>query len=249
MHQACAIGYRNTQDDTVHLYSMREYEKLSKELGLFNGLSDVEQAKLLAFSTRRTLAKGQFLVRAGQLPKHVYVVEKGRICSFFTDHLGHRGMVRIVGANDFFSYLFCFRRKPAIFDYVAQTTAIVREIEIPQFEELAKANKFILLQMNKVLIERLEYAYLSLQETVVQKLTDRVAHLIADLGHRFGEPTSLGLLLEDISHEELASCLGASRAKVSISLQQLRSEGLVLLKRRGLLLILPKALKEYSSSH
>lgn len=223
--------------------------KIPGELCLWDSISDAQRTSILSCSKICIFRKGETLLQQGQLSPYVYFVEEGRIASCFTNELGDRSTVRIVGPNNFFSFLFCFRQSPAVFDYVAQTSLIVRRVERTFFEQLIASDKNLLVQVVKVLTQQLEESFLFRQQSVTRSLIYRTAELLVDLSLRLGKTISAGVVLDEFSHQELAQCLGASRPKVTMALRQLAERKLLTLKRCGVLIHNYVELAEFISTY
>ena len=136
-----------------------------------------------------------------------------------------------------------------MFDYVAQSSAIVRRVERAVFEKLLAADKNLLLQVVNVLTQQLEESFLCRQQSTTRSLIERTAKLLVDLSLRLGKTTSSGVILDEFSHQELAECLGASRPKVTMALRQLAMRSLITSKRCGLLIHNLDELVEFISAY
>ncbi len=62
---------------------------------------------------------------------------------------------------------------------------------------------------------------------------DRLLHLLLELAEQYGEPQSQGMRLKiKLSHQDLASIIGATRETVTTTLGELQDAGVVTVDRR-----------------
>ncbi len=67
---------------------------------------------------------------------------------------------------------------------------------------------------------------------------DRLTHLLVELAEQYGKATSEGIELSiRLSHQDLASIIGATRETVTTLLGEMQSEGLLIIKRQRLTLL------------
>lgn len=191
---------------------------------------------LMLGSQLRSYQKGEVIEARGSVSNYVYFIKSGRVRSVAFSSAGQEVALRVVGRNNFFSYLFCFRRVPSVVEYMAQTSVKLHAVPLEHFENITKNDQFALFQMCRVLIERLEASYVIEEDSMTQSLVDRVAHLLGNFAQKFGTQTEAGLLLEGFSHQEIADFLGLSRPRVSEAIKQLDREKLVKTGRESFLI-------------
>ena len=67
---------------------------------------------------------------------------------------------------------------------------------------------------------------------------ERLVHLLLELAEQYGKPSPAGLLLGiKLSHQDLASVIGATRETVTVILGELQEEGLIEVGRRKITLL------------
>ena len=67
---------------------------------------------------------------------------------------------------------------------------------------------------------------------------DRLSHLLIELSEQYGNPTADGIELSiRLSHQDLASIIGATRETVTTLLGEMQSEGLLKIRRQRLLIL------------
>ena len=82
-----------------------------------------------------------------------------------------------------------------------------------------------------------------LKSLLFRSSRDRLVHLLLELAEKYGQQHTNGLLLNiKISHQDMASAIGATRETVTITLGELQNEGLIRTDRRKIFLQQPDRL-------
>ena len=77
-----------------------------------------------------------------------------------------------------------------------------------------------------------------LKSLLFRSSRDRLIHLLLEISQQYGYPTSEGVVLGiRLSHQDLASIIGATRETVTTLLGEMQQEGLLLIKRQKLVLL------------
>jgi len=140
--------------------------------------------------------------------------------------------------------------------------ALIDESHRDEFVEAVQTSKVILIPRDEIVRLMEEHPTVSLGITkligyrrrrIEQRLKhllflsnrDRLAHLLLDLAEDYGRQNDEGVLLDiKLSHQDLASVIGATRETVTITLGQLRSEGYISVGRQRIVLLQPDRLAE-----
>lgn len=198
-------------------------------------LSDDELKTITYGGASLNFSRNQTIVARGALPRAIYFLTEGRVISKDISGKGQEFVVRFFAPGDFFSWLFMFRRTPSAFEYQAQTRCVVKAIDVDYFEQLVRQDASLLLRLNRVLIERLESAYMVTNEYMTESAVPRVAHLIGRLGRRYGNGCNHPALT-GFSQQDIATLAGLSRPRTSEALAALQKLGLLTVRREVLIL-------------
>ena len=94
------------------------------------------------------------------------------------------------------------------------------------------------MQLLRALAQRLRRTNEAMADLVFSDVPGRVAKALLDLAERFGDESSEGLLVRhDLTQEELAQLVGASRETVNKALSEFANRGWLRLEGRSVLLI------------
>lgn len=133
------------------------------------------------------------------------------------------------------------------YQFVAMSRTTLKRLPRSQFEkELDKfgaARSVIdsLLRLVEVEIERLEGLS---QRGARRKVIERLNFLAERAGKRREDK----ILIESMTHADIASSIGTTRETVTRTIKSLEREGLLLVRRRGILILSPQRLKEMAAS-
>ncbi|MBW3084925.1 CRP-like cAMP-activated global transcriptional regulator [Austwickia sp. TVS 96-490-7B] len=205
---------------------------------LFAALDDADVDALRSTLTCSLLQRGEVLFREGQRGDRLYVIISGKVklgrCS--TD--GRENLMAILGPGEMFGELSLFDPGPrtATATAVADTELIGMSNE--QLHEFLKDRPAVALSMLASLARRLRRTNDSVADLVFTDVPGRVAKALLDLSSRFGVECGEGVMVaHDLTQEELAQLVGASRETVNKALADFASRGWLKLEARAVLLL------------
>ncbi|GAB47548.1 Crp/Fnr family transcriptional regulator [Mobilicoccus pelagius] len=205
---------------------------------LFAALDDADVSALQASMSTTRLSRGEVLFREGEQGDRLYVIEDGKVKLGRTSSDGRENLVAILGPGEMFGELSVFDPGPrnATATAVAETRLLGLGNEgLQQFllERPAVAQSLL-----AALAKRLRRTNDSLADLVFTDVPGRVAKALLDLSERFGKPTEDGMLVaHDLTQEELAQLVGASRETVNKALADFAGRGWLRLEARAVVLI------------
>jgi CRP-like cAMP-binding protein len=182
------------------------------------------------------ISKGQVLFKEGDPGDRLFVVVDGKLKLGTASSDGRENLLSILGPGDMFGELSLFDPGPR----TATATAVVDS------KLLALANDRVIgwvtdhpsLQLLKRLSQRLRRANDVLSDLVFADVPGRVAKAIIELGERFGTKEVDGLHVNhELTQEELAQLVGASRETVNKALADFASRGWVKLEPRAVIVL------------
>lgn len=163
------------------------------------------------------LRKGRIIYLQGQLPQSLYYLVQGRVRSFLVSDSGEERTLAFYGAGSLFGEASFFDEQPRMSSAAAVTDCEVAAVSREQILRLFQQEPAMALAMLKYLAQ------------TVRLLSDQVEHVtFLSAGQRLirvllSLSDAAGAL--DITQEELATAIGASRVTVSRYLQKLAAHG------------------------
>ena len=218
-----------------------EMDRASRGLGtmasastdFFLRLPDMDRTNLLSRASRRELNKGELIFKIGDPTTHVYVLESGRAKVYHPSPGGKEVLL-----------WFCFPWELFGLAEVGhgehrQATAQLCErstlVSIPSedFQEFVRTHPAAALLVIDLLSLRVRSLGNTLQQLVASDVTARVVTLLARLSASCGKPAGGEVCLDlDVTQQELADMVGATRQTVSSTLSMLRRSGAIYFKNR-----------------
>ena len=213
-------------------------ESVIRSAPLFSALNDEEAASLRASMTQVKVSKGHTLFKEGDVGDRLYVVLEGKLKLGTTSIDGRENLLSILGPGEMFGELSLFDPEPRTATATAVTDAKLLALAHDQVIGLVTRHPQASLELLRRLAQRLRKSNEILADLVFADVPGRVAKAIIDLGARFGQKKDDGLHVNhDLTQEELAQLVGASRETVNKALADFASRGWVRLEPRAVVVL------------
>ncbi|MDR7521166.1 MAG: Crp/Fnr family transcriptional regulator [Armatimonadota bacterium] len=188
-----------------------ENEKLwyLQHINIFADLTEADMRRLAQRTQMRRYERGKVIARPDDPP------ERG-------DIFGERALVGAqaeVHCEAFEDTLLCVLRRQ-------------------DFEDLVRSKPELALRVMKVLAERLRRAEEAIENLSFRDVPERLATLLVRLAEAYGESHGQGRRLAlRVTHQDLASMIGATRETVTNVLARFRDEGLIAVEDRHIVVL------------
>jgi CRP/FNR family cyclic AMP-dependent transcriptional regulator len=213
-------------------------EEVIRRAPLFTALDDASAATLRESMTQVKVGKGQMLFKEGDAGDRLFVVVEGKLKLGTSSGDGRENLLSILGPGDMFGELSLFDPGPRTATATAVTDARVLALANDQVIGWVTAHPQVSLQLLKRLARRLRRTNEVLADLVFADVPGRVAKAIMDLGERFGTKKDDGLHVNhELTQEELAQLVGASRETVNKALADFAGRGWVRLEPRAVVVL------------
>jgi CRP-like cAMP-binding protein len=205
---------------------------------LFSALDDESAASLRASMTEIKVAKGKTLFKEGEPGDRLFVVLEGKLKLGTSSGDGRENLLNILGPSEMFGELSVFDPGPRTATATAVTDSRLLALAHDQVIGWVSKHPQVSLQLLARLAQRLRRTNESLADLVFSDVPGRVAKAIMDLGSRFGVEKDDGLHVNhDLTQEELAQLVGASRETVNKALADFAGRGWVRLEPRAVVVL------------
>jgi CRP-like cAMP-binding protein len=195
-------------------------DDIVRKAPLFTALDDEAAASLQAMMQPVRLARGEVLFAEGDQGDRLYVISEGKIKLGRTSSDGRENLLAILGPGEMFGELSLFDPGPR----TATATSVGDSALIGLSNDALPA-------------------WLLQHPEVAAQLLRALARRL----RRFGRRTSEGILVaHELTQEELAQLVGASRETVNKALADFAARGWLRLEPRSVLLIEPDRLRHRS---
>lgn len=194
---------------------------------LFEWLSAEERDRAIAACIRKRFGRGERVFSTGDRPEFLYLLEAGHVRLVSLEESRAERILHVFRPGDIFGeILFSVERRP--FDAVAVDEARVAIMSRATFLHVLQTSPRCGLNFIRLISDRLFATEQDLAALSRTWTRPRLVHLLQKLADTLGEPTPQGTLITvPVTHETLASMIGASRVRVTSYLNQLQREGLL----------------------
>jgi CRP/FNR family transcriptional regulator, cyclic AMP receptor protein len=205
---------------------------------LFDALDEQDQAELRSLMSETTLRRGETLFNEGDPGDRLYILLDGKVKLGHTANDGRENLLAVLGPGELLGELTLFDPGPRSTTATAVAPTRLLALEHGTLMSFLETRPGLAKHMLKALAQRLRRTNESLADLVFSDVPGRVAKALLDLADRFGQPTDEGVHVpHDLTQEELAQLVGASRETVNKSLAEFVSRGWIRLEGRAVLLL------------
>lgn len=216
---------------------MSQEDEVVKRAPLFTALDDDAAASLRSSMDSVKIAKGSILFAEGDTGEHLYVIVEGKLKLGTSSGDGRENLLSILGPGEMFGELSLFDPGPRTSTATAVTDAKLLSLSHEKVIPWLALNPEVALQLLARLAQRLRRTNEAVGDLVFSDVPGRVAKALIDLGERFGRETETGLFVHhDLTQEELAQLVGASRETVNKALADFAGRGWLKLDGRAVLI-------------
>jgi CRP-like cAMP-binding protein len=212
-------------------------EEVIRKAPLFTALDDAASASLLASMVSVKIPKGTILFAEGDGGDQLYVIAEGKLKLGTSSGDGRENLLSILGPGEMFGELSLFDPGPRTSTATAVTDAKLLSLGQEKLLPWLVENPKVSLQLLARLAQRLRRTNEAVGDLVFSDVPGRVAKALIDLGERFGKKTDEGLYVHhDLTQEELAQLVGASRETVNKALADFAGRNWLKLDGRAVLI-------------
>jgi len=213
-------------------------EVVIRKAPIFSGLDESAATSLRASMTLVKLRKGQSLFREGDDGDHLFIVSNGKVKLGTKSPDGRENLLMILGPGDMFGDLSLFDSGPRTATATAVTDTKLLSLGQDKVIPWIKEHPEVSLHLLARLASRLRRTNEVVGDLVFSDVPGRVAKALIDLGVKFGEKREEGLFVNhDLTQEELAQLVGASRETVNKALADFAQRGWLRLEARAVMIL------------
>ena len=209
-----------------------------RQAPLFAALDDEAAAALRASTIEVHLVKGQDLFMEGEPGDRMFVITDGKIKLGHTSTDGRESLLAILGPGELLGELSLFDPGPRTATATALTDASLIALGHSALRPWLTGRPEVAEALLQALAQRLRRTNEAMADLVFSDVPGRIAKILLELGEKFGREMPDGLhVTHDMTQEELAQLVGASRETVNKALADFASRGWIRLESRSVVLI------------
>ena len=205
---------------------------------LFASLDDQAAHSLHKSMTRHSVKKGKHLFEEGEPGDRLYFVLSGKIKLHHASGDGREALLMVLGPGDMFGELSLFDPGMRASTATAVVDSEVASLGNADLRPWLRLHPEVAQSLLQALAHRLRRTSETMSDLVFADVPGRVAKALLELGSKFGTPTGSGMLVQhELTQEELAQLVGASRETVNKALADFTQRGWIEVDQRQVLLM------------
>ncbi len=205
---------------------------------LFSSLDQEGAAALMELLTESVVTKGEVLFQEGEPGDHLFLILEGKVKLGHASLDGRESLIAVLGPGEMFGELSLFDPGLRTSSATALTEARVLRLDNTQLMPWLAGRPEVAAALLQALARRLRRTNETMADLVFSDVPGRVAKALMELGEKFGTLIPSGLLVtHDMTQEELAQLVGASRETVNKALADFAQRGWITLESRQVLIL------------
>lgn len=190
-----------------------------------------QSEKIRAFfrtGQRRQYQKGEIILRAGEEPEGIYLIESGVVKIYVLNKQGSQHVTHFFGAGDLFPILWFLRKQPRRVYYEAVEPISLLLVSASDFSKLMESDKYIMEEVLEEMADRyMRYAG-RIENLLYSDSRERCAYRLLSLGNRFGQDYGGDLLINvSITQQDMARSVNMTRETFGRCLSRFQQRGVI----------------------
>lgn len=175
---------------------------------------------------RLTYTKGEFIIRPGDTPMGVFLIETGLVKAYDITKYGEENLLIIRKAGEIFPLIWAItgQERQVIYETVSPTVTwqIPREV----FLELMNQHPGALYPLLSMTVEMYRIHSERIINLEYRSVRERLISFLLTMAQRFGKPTKNGIAINvPLRHQDIASSINSSRETTSREMIALERKG------------------------
>jgi CRP/FNR family transcriptional regulator, cyclic AMP receptor protein len=208
------------------------------ETVLFKGLPAEAAERLSAAADRHELPRGQVVFRQGEPGASMYVILSGKVRMSRPADAGRENILTLLGPGDLFGELTLFDPAPRLATATAITDVTLAVFTASAMKAWLSTEPEAAWHFLHLLASRLRRTNDALENLLFGDVPRRVTRTLVDMAGKFGDPVPDGIRVHhELTQEQLAQHVGASRESVNKALSELASRGVIRLEPKTVIIL------------
>jgi CRP/FNR family transcriptional regulator, cyclic AMP receptor protein len=209
-----------------------------RKAGLFQGVDVADVEAISSEFEIMEVSRGQVLFHEGEPGDSLYIVLSGKVKLGRRASDGRENLVAVMGPADQFGELSLFDPGPRTATAVVVTDGRVARLPKAALQKWVEERPRIAMQLLRVVARRLRRTNTMLADLIFVDVPGRVAKQLLQLAQRFGSVEGGQLrVTHDLTQEELAQLVGASRETVNKALADFAGRGWLRLEGKSVVIL------------
>ena len=217
---------------------MEGVQDILSRAGIFQGVDPVAVQHLIEQMETVRYPRGTTIFDEGEPGDRLYIITSGKIKLARHAPDGRENLLTVMGPSDMFGELSIFDPGPRTSSAVCVTEVTAATMNSDMLKQWVADHPAIAQQLLRVLARRLRRTNANLADLIFTDVPGRVAKTLLQLANRFGVQEGGALRVNhDLTQEEIAQLVGASRETVNKALATFAHRGWIRLEGKSVLIV------------
>ena len=217
---------------------MEGVQDILSRAGIFQGVDPVAVQNLIEQMETVRFPRGTTIFEEGEPGDRLYIITSGKIKLARHAPDGRENLLTVMGPSDMFGELSIFDPGPRTSSAVCVTEVTAATMNSEMLKQWVADHPAIAQQLLRVLARRLRRTNANLADLIFTDVPGRVAKTLLQLANRFGVQEGGALRVNhDLTQEEIAQLVGASRETVNKALATFAHRGWIRLEGKSVLIV------------
>lgn len=230
--------------DPVHLFPIEKFT--SKSDSIFKNIPDEVRLQLEQKMEEKTYRKGQRIFLEGSYPAGVFFVKDGLVKKYKTDQTGKEHILYLCSTGELLGYSALLCNEPYPDSAAALEVSKLQFISEEAFMQITRSSNKLMLNLLASLSH--EFGVMTNSITVMSRMTakERLALILLLLSAKFKQKTMADVVEIILSRDDLANMLGVATETVVRLLQGLKSDKIINMDGKKIIITKPLELIKIS---
>lgn len=217
---------------------MQSVQETLARAGIFQGVDPDAVVNLISQMQTESFPRGTTIFDEGEPGDTLYIIIDGKVKLARHAPDGRENLLSVMGPSDMFGELSIFDPGPRTSSAVCVTEVEAATMDSEMLRTWINDHPEISQQLLRVLARRLRRTNASLADLIFTDVPGRVAKTLLQLANRFGTQEGSGLRVNhDLTQEEIAQLVGASRETVNKALATFAQRGWIRLEGKSVVIV------------
>ena len=217
---------------------MEDVHEILSRAGIFQGVDPEAVDNLIEQMETVKYPRGTTIFEEGEPGDRLYIITAGKIKLARHAPDGRENLLTVMGPSDMFGELSIFDPGPRTSSAICVTEVRAATMNSEMLQKWVSDHPLIAQQLLRVLARRLRRTNASLADLIFPDVPGRVAKTLLQLANRFGVQEGGALRVNhDLTQEEIAQLVGASRETVNKALATFAHRGWIRLEGKSVLIV------------
>lgn len=221
--------------------------QILKKSNFFSSLSEATLKEIRRLFVEEKYQRDDYVFFEGDAPEWFYIVKEGKVKLVKHSDTGKDVILQVFAPGDMFGEVSLFDRKPYAASAQAMESSTILKLSRKDFFLLFGRHPFVATEMIMELGRRLREAHATIKSLAVDRVEQRIAHILLKLADKLGIPENGGIRINlSLTRQDLADMAGTT-VETTIRIMSRFTKSKIIKPVNGKILILtPQTLRRIS---